>query len=257
MTHPHQLHARAGLWSLRTALTRLHHAQAAADRAEATNGDRGTLQAWRPGTGIRTTNDHGDTLLDAVIRHAGSTNPYRDRALRTQQTLDWLVREALADLFQPRVDLLEQLLTHLPDMRPATAAHLARWVDEEDKAVRRLLGEHDDRRLQPVIPCPACRAAGVLALRTSAPADQQVIVCTNECVCAGPGCGCRMGVEAEGAPHVWTIMEMRGQEEAPCSPTTPASDGGQPQKFLATSGTASQPPQSDPGHAAMVSQRPA
>lgn len=238
--HPHVLHARAALWSLSAALTRLHAAAHAAARAAAEQGDAGTLQAWRPGAGIHAVG-RGDQLLDAVIRHVGgTTNPYADRAHRTADTIRWIGQAALGQAYRPDLDMLGQLLEHLPAMRPATAAHLARWLDEEDRAVRRLLGDPDDRQLLPVIACPSCHSVGVLALRTSAPAAAQVIVCTAGCWCAGQGCGCRMGVEAEGAEHVWTIIEMRASsaEEAACSPTTTAPAGPPQPRSQPTSATA-------------------
>jgi hypothetical protein len=210
VTHPHHLHARAAAWSLKAALDRLAAASAAQDRANAANGDLGTLQAWRPGSGGHSSG-HGDVLLDAVIRHAGTpANPYADRARHTAETIAWVAKATLRDRYRTDLGPLEQLRGELPGMRPATAAHLRRWLDDEDTAVRRLLGEPDDHELLPRLACPACDTAGALALRTSAPVQERVVVCTQQvCVCLGSACRCGMGRQVAGAQHAWSIHEAR------------------------------------------------
>jgi len=209
--HPSHLHALAALASLDVALVLLRNAQIAEASETAASGDFGTLQAWRPGTGIRVAREHGDVLLDAVIRHVSAlVGPYAERGQRTDDTIRWLTAAALGDAHRHDQDPLDQLREHLPAMTPSTAASLARWVDEQDQAVRRLLGEPDDHQLWPGVACPSCDTAGALALRMSGPAEDRVVVCTVvRCLCTGEGCGCRMPVKASGWRHIWTLTAIR------------------------------------------------
>jgi hypothetical protein len=136
---------------------------------------------------------HSDPISTAVIAlhgTGGDWNPYADRARRTGETIAWVVKTALRDRYQPQRGPLAQLLDELPAMRPATAAHLRRWLDDEDHAVRRLLGEPDDRQLMPGAACPTCDTAA-LALRTSAPPPDRIVECS---ACDG----------------AWTMAELHG-----------------------------------------------
>lgn len=233
MTHPDQLHAHAALWSLLDAWPKLEAATIAAGAAERINGDRGTLQAWRPGSGVHSTG-HGDALLDAVIRYNGpaAANPYAERAVRTTETLRWITLTLLGVFATSAQDSIRTLLRL--DLLPGHARNIAAWITDEDRAVRRLLGERDDRRDVPGLPCPHCGTAGSLVLRVAAPREHRVVVCGAGCICDGPGCGCGMGIEDQGVAHIWTTTEI---EEAlqRCSPTTTTSDGEPPPRSLSTS----------------------
>lgn len=209
MTSPHHLHARAALWSLTDAWPRLLTAEAASAAAEADSGDLGTLQAWRPGSGVHGAQS-GDALLDAVIRHSspGALNPYAERRRRTEETLIWVAQTVIGETVRAGADALARLLRHLPRTLQDAALHLGRWVDEQDQAVRRALGDGDDRQGVPVVACPHCGTKAALAARTSAPPPERVVVCTAGCTCAGPGCGCGMGIEILGARHIWSTAEL-------------------------------------------------
>jgi hypothetical protein len=236
MTHPHQLHALGALWSLLDAWPKLLAAQRAAAAAEQGDGDRGTLQAWRPGSGVHGA-EHGDSLLDAVIRYdgPGAVNPYAERAMRTAETLKWITLSLLG-VPVPDAAAALRLLLDL-ELKPGYARNVAAWVDEQDRAVRRLLGERDDRRAVPELPCPHCGTAGALALRVSAPREHRTVVCAAGCTCDGLYCGCGMGTEVQGVAHIWTTTEI---EEAlrTCSPTTTAPDGEPPPRSQPTSAAA-------------------
>jgi len=204
------LHARAALWSLTRALQLLTVAAHAHAQAQADSADLGTLQAWRPGTGGRSSG-HGDALLEAVVQHStGRTSPYADRHARTVETARWVARSILRDRHVEGVDPLVQLRQAVPAMTALAADSMRRWIEDEDSAVRRLLGEPDDRQPVAAIACPGCDTAGSLALRTSAPERERVVVCTTQtCACLGSGCPCGMGRQDAGAQHVWTIHEAR------------------------------------------------
>ncbi|MET0492902.1 MAG: hypothetical protein ABW000_07190 [Actinoplanes sp.] len=208
--HPHHLHAKANLWALDSALGALRIAQRAAAQA-ANAADYGTLQAWRPGAGISRSGGHGDILLDAVVRNiSGVVDPYTLRARRTADTVAWVAKTALGAQHRDDVGPLTQLRDGLHTLSTATASNLARWIGEQDHAVRQLLGEPDDHHLIPTAECPACSRAGILALRMSGPAEDRVVVCTaTSCTCAGDGCPCRMGLAVAGVRHVWTMAEFR------------------------------------------------
>jgi hypothetical protein len=236
VTHPHQLHARAALWSMHATWPKLQAAQRAAAAADRADGDRGTLQAWRPGSGIHSA-QHGDALLDAVIRfdHPGAVNPYAVRAQRAGETLQWIMRTLLGF---PARDPLIAIQALLPlHLDPAAARNIAAWIEDEDRAARRLLGERTDHRAVPELACPHCSTVGALALRVSAPRDQRVAVCTAGCTCDGPGCGCGMGTEVQGVAHIWTTTEMEGALQR-CSPTTQTSSGEPPPRSRPTSAAA-------------------
>lgn len=210
--HPHHLHALAACWSLRAAWPRLLAAQQAATAAAAADQDRGTLQAWRPGSGVHS-GTSGDALLDAVIRHAdaGTRNLYSDRVRLTQDTLTWAASAVLGPTFSADTGgILDQLMSKLPTLTPTVAQNLTLWIDEQDRAIRHVLRDPDDRRLLPGIDCPACGASGSLALRQSAPLVDQVVVCTQApCVCAGPDCRCGMGITHTDVHHIWTRTQIK------------------------------------------------
>lgn len=201
VTHPAHLHATAALWSLTRALQQLTVAAHAHDQAAA-DADLGTLQAWRPGTAGHGSG-HGDTLLEAITRHTGR-NEYRERFARTMDTAAWIAQKLLGD-----GDPLVRLRYAVPTMTPLAADNTRRWIQDEDTAVRRLLGEPDDHQPLPGVACPACDQR-TLHLRTSAPPAEQVIECAGRlCVCIGQKCGCGMTVPAAGVGHIWPFRDAR------------------------------------------------
>ena len=165
----------------------------------------------RPGSGIHVAG-HGDLLLDAVVRRFSSRrNPYADRARQTADTVTWVARTALADRYRQAADDFAQLREQLPTLGLGTVVNLARWIEEQDLAVRHLIGEPNDHQLIPAAACPACDKAGVLALRMSGPAEERVIICTAGCPCVGDDCRCGMTVRAVRVAHIWTMAEFRAQ----------------------------------------------
>jgi hypothetical protein len=232
---PQHLHATAALWSLRAVWPLL--AQAAQRASGALGDDLGTVQAWRPGSGVHS-GPAGDQILDAILRSGGSgANPYAERLARSGETIEWLSRHLVPPSPATLGEALRELTAAVPTLRPGTAMNLALHIGIEDRAVRRLLGERDDRREVPELRCPHCRTAGSLALRVSAPREHRTVVCTAGCACDGPGCGCGMATEVRDVAHIWTTLEI---EEAltRCSPTELASDGEPPPRSRPTSAAA-------------------
>ncbi|MCY1141364.1 hypothetical protein OWR29_25480 [Actinoplanes sp. Pm04-4] len=212
--HPMLLHAHAALHSIGIARDRLLHAAQTARTAWTANDDLGTVQAWRPREERQPTVVRREPILDAVIeRSTSSTSPYETRMVSIHETLTWLASAMLGE--KPYGDPLDQLRYHLPRLSPDAASNIRLWVDEQDQAARKLLGCGDDHQLLPAIQCPACRRAGVLAIRTSAPTEEQVVVCTVGCICIGRQCQCRMGVPSVGIAHVWTLEEGLLRKAAP------------------------------------------
>jgi hypothetical protein len=207
MTHPHQLHALAALWSLRAARQRLTIAAAIEDRENA-------LAALEPADGLRSqtygsrggSGGHGDPVAGAALTVSTSVRTNRAAALdrRILSTLSWLADSIAGQLGAHRPDpdvLLTQLVTGLS---PATAAHLTRWVTEADQQIRKHLGLGQDLMPAPGNrPCPACQVRQ-LYVQTSAPiASEHTIVCRAGCLCRGDGCTCDMPVKVQGVAHIW------------------------------------------------------
>ena len=209
--HPAQLHAGAALASLQVSRDQLLVASQRAQDANADD-DLGTLQAWRPREERAATAVRREPILDAVVARGATavrSDPYADRLLSIHDTLTWLATELHAG--QPTVlDPLARLRARLQHLPPSTALIVCNWVDEQDQAARKLLGEPDDRLPVPGLACPACGLAGVLAIRTSAVLlAEQVMVCTTvACVCRGEGCSCEMAVQAAGVRHIWTRRQI-------------------------------------------------
>jgi hypothetical protein len=208
---PQQLHALASLWSLQAVWP--HLVQAAQRATEAADPDRGTVQAWRPGSGTHS-GQVPNVVLAAILRsERSSPNPYAERLHRTLATLSWL-----ADSLKLRLlpaDALPGLVEAAPGWPADTALHVARHVADEDRAVRKLLREGSGWERIAGWCCPYCDTAGSLAIRAAGPPLQRLVICTAGCTCNGPAtgpgmrdCPCRMGVLVEGLPHIWTYDQL-------------------------------------------------
>lgn len=205
-TSPHHLHAHANLWSLRAIWPAL--AQAAQNAQNAQGVDRGTVQAWRPGSGVHSGRT-SDQILDAILRTDDtSDNPYADRLHRSLDTLRWATQRLGLPLPHGQHAIIEGLLEALPGLRPPTALDLALWVGAEDRQIRQLLRERPDHQPISGLRCPYCDTAGALAIRSSAPPLQRPTICTAGCTCDGRGCPCGMGAPVEGLPHIWTHDQL-------------------------------------------------
>lgn len=205
MTHPHNHHAAAALWSLQAALPELEKAAQRARQAADEAGDLGTLRSQVYGT-IGRTSGHGDPIGTAMERGRSLIDPYSDLAVEVDNDIRLLARCVLD---QPAAGL-EDLLAAVPTLGPQLAAMVTAGVEGMDRRVRRRLGMPDDLRHIPGHRCPGCDTAGALAFRSSAPGDWHnwPVVCTHRCACTGPGCGCGMTIEAVGVAHIWTAAEM-------------------------------------------------
>jgi hypothetical protein len=203
--HPAHLSTLGALASLEVARRLL--VDAAGRAASADQDDRGTLQAWRPGSGIHSSG-HAD-LLDRILAGQQTVaNPYAVRLSQVHETLVWLAGELF---HRVEVDPLAQLQTAVPALTPQAASRVELWVTEQDQAARQLLAEPADRQLWPAVECPACFRAGVLAIRTSTRMAGRTVECTvTTCRCAGTGCPCGMGVQVLGHRHLWTLEQICG-----------------------------------------------
>ena len=242
---PQHLHAVANLWSLSGVWPNL--LRASEETQESPGGDLGTVQAWRPGSGV-----HGggtnDQILEAVLRNGvGRDNPYAPRVEKTRSTITWLAEHLDLPVVAtaPVDEYLAQFRTAVPQLRPATALELAMWIGEQDRAVRKLLERGDDHDLIPATRCPRCDTAGSLAIRTSNPDPHlRPIICTQR-ACHMPG----------GIPSIWTRHQL--MEALACSSTTTAPDGAPQPNSPSTSEEASPSQPSATGPAETGSPAPA
>ncbi len=191
---PQHLHAIANLWSLTRIWPSLRRAAQIA--AAGSGEDRGTVQAWRPGSGVHGGRT-GDQILDAILRETTpDANPYQERADRTLATMIW-VTESLRLPVPLYDDVIPALIEATPTLRPASALNVALWAGQEDRAIRKLLREHDDQAPLPGVVCPACRTPGTLALRGSNP-----VAADRPIVCAAIAC------TRDQIPSIWSQAEL-------------------------------------------------
>lgn len=221
MTHPHQLHAHAAAWSLRTARQRLLVAAAIRAREDAiasTEGDDGLRSQT---FGQRSALGHiGDPTADAALTgHRPTTrpNPYLQLAERVTSTLAWLAGKLGVT---GTTDPLVRLTAAVPTLRPSTAGELHRWLAGEDARLRAALGMEPDRR--PIPGAPPCPACGMRLLRTQTSAPDRsawTVVCTStSCRCAGLTCTCDMPIRAAGVAHIWATAEACASTRRRISP---------------------------------------
>ncbi len=199
---PHQLHAQANLIALKAVWGPL--LRAARRAAGASGDDRGTVQAWRPGSGVHSGRT-GDQILDAILRETEiSENPYQARADRTHETMLWLAKKLEVPVM-PYDDAIGALVEVVHLLRPATALELAMWAGAEDRAIRQLLREPADRARLAGINCPRCDTAGTLVIRTANPS-----VLDRPVICEAPGCSLD-GV----VPSIWTRDQIAAELDPP------------------------------------------
>jgi hypothetical protein len=192
---PQHLHAIANLWSLAKIWPSLASASQRADRAS--GDDRGTVQAWRPGSGVHSGRT-GDQILDAILRGTGTgANPYLERLERSAATIAWLAAKVVPPTAASTPDAIREMLAGVTDLRPNAALQLAMHIGAEDRAIRRLLSEPDDQAPLPRVVCPACRTPGSLALRGSNP-----VAADRPIVCGAFSC------TRDTVPSIWSQAEL-------------------------------------------------
>lgn len=134
MTHPHQLHATAALWSLRAARRALHAAIAAEANAlvlDPADGLRSPRYGSRFGSG-----GHSDPTASTLDAATARASRWEQLADRTTDTLRWL-----ADRLAPGAgDPLGRLEAALPTMTVRQAEQLHQWLTELDGRIRVALG---------------------------------------------------------------------------------------------------------------------
>lgn len=178
VTHPYHHRARAAAWSLRAALTLLRDRTDAEGRAIAAEQAAAADPIRSPVWGRRNTlGVHGDPTADAVDA-AGAARTRTNRFADLEQEVGEQLATVARHLPPVVGDPLSRIETAIPVMSPVAAAAAREFLDRIDARIRRLLGEPDDRRFVPRVPCPACDAVG-LQLRTSAPPGERVVECTT------------------------------------------------------------------------------
>lgn len=207
LTGPH-LHAHANLWALHRLLPVLDMAALRARTGQ--GGDLGTVQAWRPGSGVLR-GPARDMIGDAVARNAGVPDRvYADRHRAVRETVMWMaVKAAGIPATNSLPDTLVDLIAAVPGLTAAVALNVALWSADEVTKTRALLGTAvpTERELIAAVPCPLCGTPGALAWLLGPPAGLRPIVCTSGgCLCQGPGCLC--GTTAPGGlPHIWSAHQ--------------------------------------------------
>lgn len=198
MTHPHNLHAAAALWSYQRAAAELHRAVNNA-ALEAPDGLRSTTYGTRHPTA-----GHGDPVLTLII-----TGRPADRlsqlANSTTSTLTWLANHVAPGTGNPTA----RLAAAIPTLPPTTASHIARWVAEADQRIRHELGLPPDEQTLPGNPrCPSCRQR-LLRVQTSAPDPTAwTATCGASCACLGDRCRCGMPTRIAGVEHIWRRTDL-------------------------------------------------
>jgi hypothetical protein len=219
VSHPHQLHATAALWSLRRSWPLLRHAAATA-AVEAADGLHSTTYGSRysPGT-------HSGGPLDAILADVARqqywtnlTDQVRDKV--TQAC--WLVRSALPDRRGVRGPYgpFPYLAAALPHVDPATARDITGYLADADRTIRRALQLGDHREPLPGVDCPAC-STRMLQVNTAAPNQAAwTVTCAAGCRCRGDACPCTTvgGQPAAGVRHIWpwaaVVQPMQEQAAA-------------------------------------------
>jgi len=199
--HPHIPWALSNCWSLRRAWATLRDTETLPD------GDAGTIRSWRPGTGGGHGSGHGDPLGDAVtasVSRGGSLTRVADTIREDVDAARWIATSALRHTGMPVGPALAVLTSVIPDLDPAVAGEVARYLDHADKAARRALRLDVDHWAVPSNPpCPACGVREMRARTSNPDSAGWPVICGAGCLCVGNGCPCGMVVRARRVPHIW------------------------------------------------------
>jgi hypothetical protein len=201
VTHPHQLHAAAALWSLRRARRALT-AATARENASVAISAASTLRS--PRYGVRHgsgghSDPIGDALATAADRADARARQLERLAERTNATLAWIAQHVAAGHGDP----LPRLLDAVPALQPGTALEVTRWAVEADERVRQALYLGPDRMPLVGVPCPYCGTRRLEAQTSSWDRGCWTVVCAAGCTCTGPKCACGMPVRVLGVLHIW------------------------------------------------------
>jgi hypothetical protein len=201
MTHPHQLHVAAALWSLRRARRALT-AAVARENASVAISAASTLSS--PRYGVRHgTGGHSDPIGDALATAADRADA-RARQLerladRTNATLAWIAQHVAPGPGDP----LPRLLDAVSGLQPSTAHQVTCWAAEADNRVRHVLYLGPDRMPLVGVPCPYCGTRRLEAQTSPWDRSCWTVVCAVGCTCTGPDCACEMPVKVLGVLHIW------------------------------------------------------
>ena len=199
--HPNTLWAASNCWSLRRSWADLRDSNTAPDD------DAGTIRSWRPGTGGGHGSGHGDPLGDAVtasVSRGSSLTRVADTIREDVDSARWIATSALRNTGMPIGPALVVLTRVIPDLDPAVAGEVARYLDHADKAARRALRIGNDHWALPTNPkCPACGTRMLRARRSNPDSGAWPVICTAGCQCTGNTCGCGMTVRVRRAAHIW------------------------------------------------------
>jgi hypothetical protein len=201
VTHPHQLHAAAALWSLRRARRALT-AAAARENASVAISAASTLRS--PRYGVRHgsgghSDPIGDALATAYDRADARARQLEGLADRTNATLAWIAQHVTPGPGDP----LPRLLDAVPGLPSSTAHQVTRWAAEADDRVRQVLYLGPDRAPLVGVPCPYCGTRRLEAQISSWDRNCWTVVCAAGCTCTGPGCSCEHAGQGGGrAAHL-------------------------------------------------------
>lgn len=195
MQHPHHLHALTTAWALstaRAALAELRLRRLPVD--DTRDGLRST--AW----GSRGSGGFGDPVGRAALTATDHRDHLGDIARSVAETLTWLARSLAIPYAGP--DPLPALIAAIPSRNPAVAGNLTQWLREAAERIRAAIGAPERLTAWPG-DCPAC-GQRLLQLHDAAPRPDWTVTCsTDDCLCAGDGCPCRMPVRQAGVTHIW------------------------------------------------------
>lgn len=146
MTHPHQLHAQAALWSLKAARQHLDvqvtiaHRERGLALVDAADGLHSQTFGNRHAPGGAHSDPTATAALDGTAAARSSsrlTVRVKQLAASVTATLSWLAQRLGAHGSGDPLDRLQAIAERL---QPSTAAQLALWIADEDRRLRQALG---------------------------------------------------------------------------------------------------------------------
>lgn len=204
--HPANLWATSNCWSLRRAWAILR------DTSSHPDDDAGTLRS-PSAYGTRHGSGHGNGLADAVIAAIGRGTHHAATIDTVREDVDqarWLATSALRQQGMPLGPALAALTRVIPDLDPATAAEVARYLDHADQAARRYLRIDNDHLPLPGNPkCPVCGVRMLRARRSNPDTSAWPVICAAGCLCTGDTCPCGMTARPKRTPHIWPAAWVR------------------------------------------------